>query len=142
MLTPGCHYRDAQPLDIHAMTAAVLLEKFLGPSQKQAQDDLVPADGTLKRADVSQRPNHTWHGATMANDHAGRVSSNDIATTALCMRQLDSLTRTCWFTWSNLLQPCCFVILQQPNLLPNDVTGMGMHECHAASQAGWPNCQR
>ena len=73
MLT-GLHYRDAQPSDIHAMTAAVLLEKFLGPSQNHSQDDLVSADGSLKRADV-QRPNHTWHGATIATDRAGRVST-------------------------------------------------------------------
>ncbi|KAL3136782.1 hypothetical protein ABBQ38_005496 [Trebouxia sp. C0009 RCD-2024] len=64
--------RGAQPVDIHAMTAAVLLEKFLGPLQNQSQDDLISADGSLRRADVSQRSNHTWHGATTANDHAGR----------------------------------------------------------------------
>ena len=50
-------------MDIHAMTAAVLLKKVLGPSEEQSQDALVSADGTLRRADVSQRPHHTWHGA-------------------------------------------------------------------------------
>lgn len=68
-------------MDIHAVTAAVLLEKFLGPSHDQSQDDLVSADGTLKRADVSQRPNHTWHGPSsstaLTHQHtpAGKVSA-------------------------------------------------------------------
>lgn len=45
----------------------MLLEKFLGPSHNQSQDDLVSADGTLKRADVSLRPNRTWHGTHNSN---------------------------------------------------------------------------
>ena len=49
---------------MHAMTAAVLLEKFLGPSNVQSQEQLVSADGTLRRADAVQRPaQRTWHGA-------------------------------------------------------------------------------
>ena len=56
--------RQEQHVDIHAMTAAVLLEKFLGPSHVQSQDELVSAEGTLRRADAAQRPKHpTWHGA-------------------------------------------------------------------------------
>ena len=70
-------------MDIHAVTAAMLLEKFLGPSHDHFQDDLVSADGTLKRADVSQRPNHTWHGPSTSyalsdqRTSASRVSAAD-----------------------------------------------------------------
>lgn len=53
--------RDEQPSDIHAMTAALLLEKFLGSAPSGAQDDTSLAEGTLKRADA-QRPSRTWHG--------------------------------------------------------------------------------
>lgn len=65
--------REEQPVDIHAMTAAVLLEKFLGPSTIQSQDELVSAEGTLKRADAAQRPgNRTWHGAYNFNAFASQ----------------------------------------------------------------------
>ncbi len=64
---------EEQPVDIHAMTAAVLLEKFLGPSTIQSQDELVSAEGTLKRADAAQRPsNRTWHGAYNFNAFASQ----------------------------------------------------------------------
>lgn len=70
-----CWRREEQPVDRHAMTAAVLLEKFLGPSTIQSQDELVSAEGTLKRADAAQRPgNRTWHGAYNFNAFA---SQND-----------------------------------------------------------------
>ena len=70
-------------MDIHAVTAAVLLEKFLGPSQDQSQDDLVSADGTLKRADVSQRPNQTWHGPSTSNaSSAQRTSASRVSAAA------------------------------------------------------------
>lgn len=63
-MTVPCVCREDQHVDIHAMTAAVLLEKFLGPSNVQSQDELVSAEGTLRRADAAQRPKHpTWHGA-------------------------------------------------------------------------------
>lgn len=68
-----CWCREEQPVDIHAMTAAVLLEKFLGPSTVQSQDELVSAEGTLKRADAAQRPsNRTWHGAYNFNAFASQ----------------------------------------------------------------------
>lgn len=68
------------------MTAAVLLEKFLGPSHVRSQDELVSAEGTLKRADAGQRPaNHTWHGAHNFNallgpSNAFRLVSSDLLT--------------------------------------------------------------
>ncbi len=71
-----CWCREEQPVDIHAMTAAVLLEKFLGPSTIQSQDELVSAEGTLKRADAAQRPsNRTWHGAYNFNAFASQSNT-------------------------------------------------------------------
>ena len=69
----SCH-REEQPVDMHAMTAAVLLEKFLGPSTIQSQDELVSAEGTLKRADAAQRPS-TWHGAYNFNAFASQSNT-------------------------------------------------------------------
>ncbi len=71
-----CWRREEQPVDIHAMTAAVLLEKFLGPSTIQSQDELVSAEGTLRRADAAQRPsNRTWHGAYNFNAFASQSNT-------------------------------------------------------------------
>lgn len=70
-------------MDIHAVTAAGLLEKFLGPSHDHSQDDLVSADGTLKRADVSQRPNQTWHGPDTSSAMSDqRTSASKVSTAA------------------------------------------------------------
>jgi len=80
-----CWRREDQPVDIHALTAAVLLEKFLGPSTIQSQDELVSAEGTLKRADAAQRPsNRTWHGAYNFNAFASH--SNTVRQVSLGVR--------------------------------------------------------
>ena len=71
-------------MDIHAVTAAVLLEKILGPSHGQSQDALVSADGTLKRADVSQPPNHTWHGPGTSNALSDLRTSASKVSAAAC----------------------------------------------------------
>lgn len=90
-----CLSRDVQPVDIHAVTAAGLLEKFLGPSHDHSQDDLVSADGTLKRADVSQRPNHTWHGPNTSYAMSDqRTSASKVSTAAF--RQSNLRTHKCF----------------------------------------------
>ena len=87
-------------MDIHAVTAAVLLKKFLGPSYGQSQDALVSADGALKRADVSQPPNHTWHGPSTSNalkdlrTSAGKVSAAALDNSKACT---GSITRASQF---------------------------------------------
>ena len=43
-------HRAQRVTDIHALTAADLLEKFLGPSSAAVDGELVSADGALKRA--------------------------------------------------------------------------------------------
>ena len=49
-------------MDVHAETAAVLLEQFLGPGNVRSQHELVSAEGTLRRADAARRPAiHTWN---------------------------------------------------------------------------------
>lgn len=45
----------AHVTDIHALTAADLLEKFLGPSSAHVDGELVSADGALKRANPAQQ---------------------------------------------------------------------------------------
>ena len=74
------------------MTAALLLEKFLGSAPSGAQDDTLLAEGTLKRADA-QRPSRTWHGAqnfvTGFRSHKGAQKQVSPATN---LRPLDLLT--------------------------------------------------
>lgn len=91
-----CLSRDGQPMDIHAITAAGLLEKFLGPSHDHSQDDLVSADGTLKRAGVSQRPNHTWHGPVTSDAMSDqRTSASKVRTAAFKQSDLCTHKFTC-----------------------------------------------
>lgn len=101
-----CLSRDVQPTDIHAVTAAGLLEKFLGPSHDHSQDDLVSADGTLKRADVSQRPNHTWHGPDTSNAMSDqRTSASKVSTAPIKRRNLRTHKFSCALSVTSELHP-------------------------------------